>query len=186
MRKTNSKSVIKSLGEVAFKNILDRVSDKHGGEKPGMRAVMDDIVNATILDMKHVAKYYVNNAVETQLYEIDSKPMIKSGKHKAHEKSVMRAVTGDIINAIMDEKPGSRDGTLNTKHKNVNMDIIDAVLLDKKYEADINMFEEAEMRMLKTNLKYKSVNVDTIDAVLFNKKYEAGLQVHQGGETNML
>ena len=49
MLKTNSKSLIKSLGEVAFENILDRVLDKNGDhEKPGMRAVMDDIFDATI------------------------------------------------------------------------------------------------------------------------------------------
>jgi hypothetical protein len=82
MCKTNSKSVIKSLGKMAFKNILDKVSDKHGGEKPGMRAVMEDIVDATMLNMKHWAKYNVTNAVNTQLYEIDSKPMIKSGNHR--------------------------------------------------------------------------------------------------------
>jgi hypothetical protein len=29
------------------------VFDKHGGEKPGMRAVRDDISEATTLDMKH-------------------------------------------------------------------------------------------------------------------------------------
>ena len=37
--------------------------------------------------------------------------------------------------------------------KSVNVDTIDAVLLDKKYEADSNMFKEAETRMLETNLK---------------------------------
>jgi hypothetical protein len=167
MRKTNSKSVIKSLGEVAFENILDRVFDKHGGEKPGMRAVMDDIFDATTLNMKHKIKYDVNNAVKTQSYEINSKPMIKalgetvfentqgktSGKHRVHEKPGIRAVTGDIIDAIMDEKPGPRYGTLKTKHKNLNVDSIDAIRLDKKYEADINMFKEAETRMLKTNLR---------------------------------
>jgi hypothetical protein len=65
-----------------------------------MRAVMDDIFDATTLDMKHEVKYDVNNAVKTQSYEINSKPMIKalgetvfentlgktSGKHRVHEK----------------------------------------------------------------------------------------------------
>jgi hypothetical protein len=122
MRKTNVKSVTKSLGEVASENILDRVFDKHGGEKPGMRAVADDILDATTLDMKHKVKYDVDNAVKTQSYEVNSKPMIKAlgetvfentlGKHREQEKPGIRAVTGNIINAIMNEKPGPRDGTL--------------------------------------------------------------------------
>ena len=115
--KTNSKPVIKFLGEADFENILGKVLGKHRvHEKPGMRAVMDDIIDAIMLNM--------------------------------------------------DEKPGPRDGTLKTnpKYKNVNMDIIDAVMLDKEYEAgiqvhqggEINMFEEAETRMLKTNPKGKN------------------------------
>jgi hypothetical protein len=110
----------------------------------------------------------------------------------------MRAVMDDIIDAIMlnmDEKPGSRDGTLKTnpKYKNVNMDIIDAVMLDKEYEAgiqvhqggEINMFEEAETRMPKTNPKYKNVNVDIIDSGMLNMKYDAGIKTHQGRELIM-
>jgi acyl carrier protein len=52
-----------------------------------------------------------------------------------HEKPGIRAVMGDIIDAIIDEKPGLRDGRLN-----LNVDSIDAIRLGMKYEADINMF----------------------------------------------
>jgi hypothetical protein len=52
----------------------------------------------------------------------------------------------------------------NLKYKNVNVDIVNAVKFNKEYEADIqvhrdrklNMFEEPEMRMLKTNPKGKN------------------------------
>jgi hypothetical protein len=79
-------------------------------------------------------KYDVNNAVKTQLYEINSKPIIKSlgettfentlgkTKHRVHEKPVIRAATGDI-----------------------------------------NMSEEAEMRMLKTNPKGENNAVTPIE-----------------------
>jgi hypothetical protein len=46
MLKINSKPVIKSLGEAAFENILDKDFGKHRvHEKPGMRAVMDGEIN---------------------------------------------------------------------------------------------------------------------------------------------
>jgi hypothetical protein len=61
------------------------------------------------------AKYDVNNAVKTQLYEINSKPMIKSlgeaafenilgkvsGKHKVHENPGIWAMMDDIFATIM-------------------------------------------------------------------------------------
>ena len=95
----------------------------------------------------------------------------------------------------------------NTKYKNVNMDIIDAIMLDKECEAgiqvhqggEINMFKEPEMRMLKTTSKGKydkNVNMDhmmdkkpemadIMDAAILNTEYEDGIQVYQGGESNM-
>jgi hypothetical protein len=93
----------------------------------------------------------------------------------------------------MHEQPETRDEMLKTnpKYKNVNGDIIDAVMFDKEYEAEIqdrrdreiNVFEEPEMRMLKITLKgkhNKSVNMDhmmdekpettdIIDAVMYEK-----------------
>jgi hypothetical protein len=141
--------MIKSLGGAAFENTPGKVSGKHRvHEKPGMRAVMDNVFNAIMLDIKYEAgikahqgrelimheklearnginkttpkdKYDVNNAVKTLLYESNSKPMIKSlgvtasentldktsGKHRVHGKPGIRAVTGDIMDDIMDEKP---------------------------------------------------------------------------------
>jgi hypothetical protein len=51
----------------------------------------------------------------------------------------------------------------NPRYKNATVDIIDAVLLDKKYEADSNMFKEAETRKLKTNPKGKNNAANSID-----------------------
>ena len=200
MLKTNSKSVIKSLGEAVFENILDKVLDKHRvHEEPGMRAVMDYIIDATILN-------------------IDQKPGPRDGTLKTSPK--YKNVNVDIIDAVRFNKEYEADiqvhreinvfkelemrmlkTTLKCKYdKNANKDeksemadIINAVMLNTEYEdgiqvhqgGEINMFEEAEMRMLKTNPKYKNVYVDIIAAAMFNKKHEAGIQVHQGGEINM-
>jgi hypothetical protein len=76
----------------------------------------------------------------------------------------------------------------------VSVDIIDAVLLNKKYEAgiqvhqggEINMPEEAGTRMLMTNLKCKNVKVDIIDTALLDKKYEADINMVKWAETRML
>ena len=79
----------------------------------------------------------------------------------------------------------------NPKYKNVNVDIINAVKFNTEFK--INMFEEPEMRMLKTTLKGKDdKNVmdkkpemtDIINVVTL-KEYEASIQIHQNGETNM-
>jgi hypothetical protein len=70
MLKTNSKSMIKSLGEAAFENILDRVLGKHRvHEKPGMRAVMDDIFDAAMLDMKYEAGIRAHQGRELIMHE---------------------------------------------------------------------------------------------------------------------
>jgi hypothetical protein len=75
---------------------------------------------------------------------------------------------------IMYEKPEPRDGMLKTNTK------------------EIKMFEEPEMRMLKTTLKGtydKNVNMDHVmdkkPEMNVNVEYEAVIQVHQAGEINM-
>jgi hypothetical protein len=44
-----------------------------------------------------------------------------------------------------------------------DVDIIDAILRNKKCEADINMFKEAETRMIKTNPKGKNNTANPIE-----------------------
>jgi hypothetical protein len=69
------------------------------------------------------------------------------------------------VDHLMDEKPKTRAGMA---------DIIDAVMLNTEYEAgiqvhrggEINMFEEAETRMLKTNPKGKHDENVTVNYVM--------------------
>jgi hypothetical protein len=178
-------------------------------EKPEKRANIDSNLDFDLDSECDEAKYNVNNAVKTQLYEIDSKPMIKSlgeavfentlgkvsGKHRVHEKPGMRTVMDDIFDAvmlnmkykagikahqgrelIMHEKLQTRNGMIKTTPK-AKYDVNNAVIK--------SLGEAAfEMRMLKTNPKYKNVNLDIIDAAMFNKKHEAGIQVNPKGKNN--
>jgi hypothetical protein len=123
----------------------------------------------------NVTEMNTNNAE----YEADIK--IHQGRRlDMHKKPETRDVRNDITDVIM----------LNTEHKT---DIINTVIPNTECEAgiqvhqgrEINMFKEAETRMLKTNPKYKNVNVDIINAIKFNKEYGADRQVHRDREINM-
>jgi hypothetical protein len=139
----------KSLGNGVFKNTRDGKDKIH--EKP---------------ETRHKVKYDKNNTVKTQPFEktkprdgmhkIIFKPVIKSlgeaafenildkdcGEPRGYKKPEMRAVIADIKDyqgrkLIVYEKPEPRDRMLKTNPK------------------EIKMFEEPEMRMLKTTLKGK-------------------------------
>jgi hypothetical protein len=137
-------------------------------EKPGMRAGIADITDTVMADMVHEASIEDYQDRRLIMYE---KPEQKDGmlkinhkESKMFEEPELRMLkTIDIIDAIMDEKPGSRDGMLKIKHKNVNVNSINAVLLDMEYKAGINMFKEAKTRMLKTNPKGKNNTANPIE-----------------------
>jgi hypothetical protein len=153
-------------------------------EKPGMGAWIADITDSVMAEMVHEASIEDYQDRRLIMYE---KPEQRDGMHKINLKEskmfkepelrmlkttltgthvnvdIIDTVTGYIIDAIMDEKPGSRDGKLEIKHKNVNVDSIDAVLLDKKYEAGIKKVKEAKTRMLKTNPKGKNNTVNPVE-----------------------
>ena len=60
---------------------------------------------------------------------------------------------------VMDEKP------------EMNVNVVYEAGIQGHQAGEINMFEEAVTRILKTNPKYKNMKVDIIDAAMFNAEY---------------
>jgi hypothetical protein len=142
------------------KNTLDKDPDKDKGHK---KLEKGDVVVHIIAAVR----------LNTE-YEADS----------INTEVCIEAYRGRKLN--MHEQPETRDEMLKTnpKYKNMNMDIIDAVMVDKEYQDDIqdhrdreiNGFEEPEMGMFKITPKGKCNKLNT--------KYEASIKVHQGRELN--
>jgi hypothetical protein len=148
-----TKPVIKSLGEAAFENILNKNCGKHRvHEKPGMMAVIVDITDTVMLHMyEYEDDIQVHQGGEINIFKEAKTRMLKTNK-------------------------------TNPKHKNVNVnvDIINAVKFNKEYKADIqvhrdreiNMFKEAKTRMLKTNPKGRNNAAIPIKTrLLYNGNY---------------
>jgi hypothetical protein len=77
MTKTNLKPRIKSFGAVVFKNFFDKDSGKHRvHEKPEIRSVMVDIIDASMLDMEYEAGARVHQGRELNMNE---KPELREG-----------------------------------------------------------------------------------------------------------
>jgi hypothetical protein len=86
---------------------------------------------------------------------------------------------------IMDEE--LRDGRLETnpKHKNVSMNIIDAVMSNTEREADIKILQGRKLDMHQKP-ETRDVMNDITDVIVRITEYEADIQVHQDREINML
>jgi lysine/ornithine N-monooxygenase len=140
---------------------------------PKYKNMTVDIIDAVMFNTEYEADIQVHRDREINMFKEHEMKMLKTTPKGKYDKNVN-------MDHVMDEKPEMTD-------------IIDAVMLNTEYEDDIqvhqggeiNMFEEAETRMLKTNPKHKNVNVDIINAVKFNKEYEADIQVHRDREINM-
>jgi hypothetical protein len=167
MLKINHKPVIKSFGEAAFENILDKDSGKHKvHEKPEMRAVMIDIINAVMLYTEYEAGVKVHRDSNLNM---DEKPGPRDGMLKTNPKGKYDENVN--VDNVMEEKPEARElmhdeANVVRKRGNVRQDQVD----------QLNIYVKPETR---------AGMVDIFDAVMLNIEYEADVMVHRGRELNM-
>jgi hypothetical protein len=161
MLKNNSKPVIKSLGEAAFEKPLDKDCGKYRAhEKPGTRVVIADITDTVMSDMVHKAS--IEDYQDRKL-NMDEKPEPRDGMLKFNPKEIQMFKEPEM-RMLKTTLKGTYDRNVNMDHV---MDKKPEMNVNVKYEAgievhqagEINMFEETEMKILKTNPMYKNLNV---------------------------
>ena len=103
-----------------------------------------------------------NNPKESKMFEEPEMRMLKTTLKGTYDKNAN-------MDHVMDKKP----------EMNVNVEYEAGIQVHQAGE--INMYEEAETRILKT----KNMNLDITDAAICNTEYEAGIQFYQGQEVNI-
>jgi hypothetical protein len=91
---------IKSFGDAASENIVDKDSGKgKGHEKPEMEAVMVDIINVVMLNTEYKADI-IDTAMLNTEYEADIK-VHQGMEFNMYEKPETRDMMDDITDAVM-------------------------------------------------------------------------------------
>jgi hypothetical protein len=180
-RPSMGEPVTKSFGDAAFGNILDKDPGKDKGhEKPEMRAVMVDIIDAVMLNTEYEAGIKVNQGRERNM----------------SEKPETRDVMDDITDAVMlnkeykagvkvhrgrefsmHEKPETRDGMFKANPKGNSNENLNMNNVMDKNNAAAPIEDPNLKKQLYEKPEERDVMDDIIAAVMLNMEYEAGFKI---------